>query len=78
MRKWIKCEHELPELYEDVLMLFDNGNDTNMTVGFRVKSDEGEISWCVFCGGGYYTDCDEVPVYWRSIPALPKEIRRAE
>ena len=76
MRKWIKCEDELPELYEDVLMLFDNGNETNMTVGFRVESDEGETSWCVFCGGGYYTDCDETPVYWRLIPALPKEIRR--
>lgn len=36
MARWVKCKNRLPELHEDVLMLFDNGNETNMAVGFLV------------------------------------------
>ena len=38
--RWIKCKNRLPELYTDVLMFFDNGNEQNMAVGFLADVDE--------------------------------------
>lgn len=40
MARWVKCRNRLPEMHEDVLMLFDNGNETNMAVGFLCDVDE--------------------------------------
>ena len=75
MARWVKCRNRLPEMHEDVLMLFDNGNETNMAVGFLCDVDEHLTSWCAYTDCGYYTDCDESPVYWMSLPIPPKSLR---
>ena len=38
MARWDKCKNRLPELHEDVLMLFDNGNECGITTGFNKTS----------------------------------------
>ena len=72
MARWVKCKNELPELHEDVLMLFDNGREINMAVGFLCYNDEHETSWCAYVDCGFYTDCDESPTYWMLLPKLPR------
>ena len=74
MERWVKCKNRLPELHEDVLMLFDNGNEMNMAVGFLCDIDEHITSWCAYPDGGWYTYCDESPLYWMPLPKLPKEV----
>lgn len=76
MRRWIKCETRLPEEHEDVLMLFDNGRETNMAVGFLCRVDEHVTFWCAYSDCGWYMGCDESPVYWMPIPPLPKTMMR--
>lgn len=74
MARWVNCKNELPELHEDVLMLFDNGNEMNMAVGFLCDVDEHITFWraCVECG--YYTYCDDSPLYWMPLPEPPKVV----
>lgn len=74
MNRWIKCKKELPEMHEDVLMLFDNGNDANMAVGFICSIVDGVPSWCACVDGGWYADCEKTPVYWMPLPAMPKGV----
>ncbi len=66
--QWIKCEDKLPEMQEDVLMLFN----ANMAVGFLRDIDEGETFWNAYIDDAFYTDCDEVPLYWMPLPEPTK------
>lgn len=70
--RWIKCKNRLPELHTDVLMFFDNGVEPNMAVGFLTDVDEHITSWCAYSDGGWYTDCDESPLYWSQLPKYPR------
>ena len=29
-------------------------------------------SWCAYSDGGWYTDCDESPLYWSPLPKYPR------
>lgn len=41
MRRWVKCKNRLPELHEDVLMLFDTGSEQTTVVDFiRLCEDD--------------------------------------
>ena len=55
---------------QDVLMLFDGGN---MAVGWWHDSDEYITFWCAYTDDGFYTDCDDMPVYWMPLPKPPTE-----
>lgn len=67
--QWIKCEDKLPEMQEDVLMLFN----ANMTVGFLRDIDEDVTFWSAYIDDAFYTDCDESPLCWMPLPERPKE-----
>lgn len=73
--QWISVKDRLPEFHEDVLMLFDNGNESNMAVGFLCDVYERITSWYAYSGCGWYTDCDESPAYWMPLPMPPKAMR---
>lgn len=66
--QWINCEDKLPPFGEDVLMLFES----NMTVGFLRDTDEHLTFWSAYVDDGFYTDCEESPLYWMSLPERPK------
>lgn len=72
MARWVKCKNRLPEFHEDVLMLFDNGNEMNMAVGFLRDMDEYITLWCAYTDCGWYTDCDDLPLYWMPLPKPPR------
>ena len=71
---WVSVEERLPEKKQDVLMLFKSGN---MAVGWWHDSDEHVTFWCAYTDDGFYTDCDDIPVYWMPLPA-PPDIRPPE
>ena len=66
--EWVSVEERLPEKKQDVLMLFKSGN---MAVGWWHDSDEHITFWCAYTDDGFYTDCDDIPVYWMPLPAPP-------
>lgn len=68
--EWVSVEERLPEKKQDVLMLFDGGN---MAVGWWHDSDEYITFWCAYTDDGFYTDCDDMPVYWMPLPKPPTE-----
>lgn len=68
--EWVSVEERLPEKKQDVLMLFDGGN---MAVGWWHDSDEHITFWCAYTDDGFYTDCDDMPVYWMPLPKPPTE-----
>lgn len=74
MARWVKCKNRLPEFHEDVLMLFDNGNEMNMAVGFLCDMDEYIAYWCAYSDCGLYADCDDSPLYWMPLPKPPREV----
>lgn len=74
MARWVKCKNRLPEFHEDVLMLFDNGNEMNMAVGFLRDMDEYITLWCAYTDCGWYTDCDDSPLYWMPLPKPPRGV----
>ena len=59
--EWVSVEERLPEKKQDVLMLFKSGN---MAVGWWHDVDEHVTFWCAYTDDGFYTDCDDMPVYW--------------
>lgn len=61
-RNWVKCKKELPMMHEDVLMLFDNGSETNMAVGFICNIVDGVPFWCAYIDGGWYADCENARI----------------
>lgn len=73
-RHWVKCKEELPMMHEDVLMLFDNGSEANMAVGFIGNIVDGVPSWCAYTDGGWYADCENAPDYWMLPPVMPKGV----
>lgn len=66
--EWVSVEERLPEKKQDVLMLFKSGN---MAVGWWHDVDEHVTFWCAYTDDGFYTDCDDMPVYWMPLPAPP-------
>lgn len=68
--EWVSVEERLPEKKQDVLMLFDGGN---MAVVWWHDSDEYITFWCAYTDDGFYTDCDDMPVYWMPLPKPPTE-----
>ena len=68
--EWVSVKERLPEMKQDVLMLFDGGN---MAVGWWHDSDEYITFWCAYTDDGFYTDCDDMPVYWMPLPKPPTE-----
>lgn len=66
--EWVSVEERLPEKKQDVLMLFKSGN---MAVGWWHDVDEHVTFWCAYTDDGFYTDCDDMPVYWMHLPAPP-------
>lgn len=48
MARLVKCKNRLPEFHEDVLMLFDNGSEMNMSIGFLCDMDEYITLWCAY------------------------------
>lgn len=78
MRRWVKCKNRLPELHEDVLMLFDTGSEQTMAVGFLADVDEHVTSWCAYSDSGWHTDCDDSPTYWMPLPEPPKQAGGAD
>lgn len=68
--EWVSVEERLPEKKQDVLMLFDTGN---MAVGWWHDADEHITFWCAYTDDGFYTDCDDMPVYWMPLPKPPTE-----
>ena len=68
--EWVSVGERLPEKKQDVLMLFDGGN---MAVGWWHDSDEYITFWCAYTDDGFYTDCDDMPVYWMPLPKPPTE-----
>lgn len=74
MARWVKCKTRLPKLHEDVLMLFDNGKEMNMAVGFLDDIDEHITSWGAYSDCGWYAYCDESPLYWMPLPKLPNGV----
>lgn len=68
------CKNRLPEFHEDVLMLFDNGNEINMAVGFLCDMDEHITFWCAYSDCGLYTYCDDSPLYWMPLPKPPRGV----
>ena len=66
--EWVSVEERLPEKQQDVLMLFKSGN---MAVGWWHDVDEHVTFWCAYTDDGFYTDCDDMPVYWMHLPAPP-------
>lgn len=74
MARWVNCKNELPELLENVLMLFDNGNEMTMAVGYLCDVDEHITSWCAYVDCGFCTNCDESPLYWMPLPEPPKGV----
>lgn len=68
--EWVSVEERLPEKKRDVLILFEGGN---MAVGWWHDSDEYITFWCAYTDDGFYTDCDDIPVYWMPLPKPPTE-----
>ena len=66
--EWVSVEERLPEKKQDVLMLFKSGN---MAVGWWHDVDEHVTFWCAYTDDGFYTDCDDIPVYWMPLPDPP-------
>ena len=66
--EWINTKEKLPEQKQEVLMLFKSGN---MAVGWLDDIDEHITFWCAYTDDGFYTDCDNAPLYWMSLPQLP-------
>ena len=66
--EWVSVEERLPEKKQDVLMLLKSGN---MAVGWWHDVDEHVTFWCAYTDDGFYTDCDDMPVYWMPLPAPP-------
>lgn len=68
--EWVSVEERLPEKKQDVLMLFEGGN---MAVGWWYDSDEYITFWCAYTDDGFYTNCDDIPIYWMPLPKPPTE-----
>lgn len=66
--EWVSVEERLPEKKQDVLMLFKSGN---MAVGWWHDADEHITFWCAYTDDGFYTDCDDMPTHWMSLPEPP-------
>ena len=66
--EWVSVKDRLPERGQNVLMLFKSGN---MAVGWLYDVDEHTTFWIVYTDDGFYTDRDNVPLYWLSLPQLP-------
>ena len=66
--KWIKVTEKLPDLYEDVQILFPN----NQAAGFY----DG-CGWCTYTGDTWYSMVGEEevkPTHWaKKLPEPPKE-----
>ena len=66
--EWVSVEERPPEKKQDVLMLFKSGN---MAVGWWHDADEHITFWCAYTDDGFYTDCDDMPTHWMSLPEPP-------
>ena len=66
--EWVSVEEKLPEKKQDVLMLFKSGD---MAVGWWHDADEHITFWCAYTDDGFYTDCDDMPTHWMSLPGPP-------
>ena len=69
--EWVRVEERLPEKKQDVLMFFKSGN---MAVGWWHDLDEHITFWCAYTDDGFYTDCDDIPTHWMSLPAPPDRL----
>lgn len=73
MQQWIPVTERLPELGENVLMYFKDGE--TVVSGFLNGGEPGRATWwSSFTEGDWYTDCDSSPDYWMSVPEPPKEV----
>ena len=66
--EWVSVKDRLPERGQNVLMLFKSGN---MAVGWLYDIDEHTTFWSAYTDDEFYTDCDNAPLYWMSLPQLP-------
>lgn len=69
---WLITEAEKQE--DGDWMLFDNGNEINMAVGFLCDMDEHITFWCAYSDCGLYTYCDDSPLYWMPLPKPPRGV----
>lgn len=65
----ISTYDKLPEKGQDVIMYFDAGN---MAVGFLTDQDEDLTFQFAYSDGGWYTDCDCVPIFQTELPNKPE------
>jgi len=73
--EWVSVKEKLPEKKQDVLMLFKSGN---MAVGWWHDADEHVTFWCAYTDDYFYTDCDEMPTHWMSLPEPPDRGQKEE
>ena len=71
--RWIPVAERLPEDFENVLIVFQNGD---MAVGFKmtVKTEETNLLlWRTMTEEDFCSDCDTPPTHWMPLPEPPKE-----
>lgn len=71
--QWIPVMERLPELGQNVLMYFREGQ--TFAAGFLSEAKGRSPLWCSFTDNEWFTECDNRPDYWMPLPEKPKEVQ---